>query len=78
MPRFMTDLQLFKAQKSTRRFNKNQNVFVSLLCANHIYIYFKYRGSGRYVRGIIDRFSPIVGDIKTIEIDDGFSKRIAL
>ena len=69
-------IEYFKATKKTRRFNKNQKVWISLNCANHLYINFKWRGKGRYVRGIIDKHIPTVGEIKEIEVDKIFGERI--
>lgn len=69
-------LEYFKALRGNKRFRKNQRVWLTLNCANHLYICFKWRGNGRYVRGVIDKFSSIVGEIKTIEVADKFAARI--
>lgn len=69
-------VQYFKSTKETNRFNKNQKVWVRLDCANHLMIYFKWRGKGRYVNGIIDKFDKCVGDIKIIEVENSFAKKI--
>jgi hypothetical protein len=69
-------VKMFKATRSTNRFNKNQAVWVSFDHANHLDIYFKFRGSGRYVRGVIDKSSPVVGEIKSIDVDGEFASRI--
>ena len=69
-------VQYFKAQKQTRRFKKNQKVWIELHCANHLYIWFKWRGRGRYVSGVVDKFAKCVGEIKEIEVNDDFAKRI--
>lgn len=72
----MAQVQYFKAAKQTNRFNANQKVWIRLRCANHLHIYHKWRGSGRYVTGIIDRFAPAVGELMTIDVKDDFAQRI--
>jgi hypothetical protein len=72
----MKNVEYFHAAKQTHRFNENQKVWVSLNCANHMYIYFKWRGKGRYVSGVIDRFDKSIGEIKSIDVDDAFAERI--
>ena len=44
--------------------------------ANHLEIKFNWRGSGRMVNGIVDKFASCVGEIKEMEIDKKFYKRI--
>ena len=72
------EIQYFKALKRTNRFNKNQKIWISYRWANHLNIYYKFRGKGRYVRGIIDKFSPWVGEIKTIKVTESFGNQIIL
>ena len=72
----MMEIQYFKATKQTRRFNENQKVWISWRHANHLDIYYKWRGKHRYCRGTIDRWSKPVGELKTIEVDDAFARRI--
>jgi len=69
-------VQYFKSTRRTHRFNENQKVWISLNCANHMYIWYKWRSKGRSVRGIIDKFDKAVGEIKTIDVDDDFAKRV--
>jgi hypothetical protein len=69
--------QYFIAQEKSNRFRKGQKVWIRLNCANHLVIYHKWRGIGRYVEGTIDKFSLLVGEIKTIEVDDNFAERIS-
>lgn len=79
-------IKMFKAQKQTKRFRKNQKVWVVLDCANHAYIRFKWRGSGRYVNGVIDKWNSTQkanwntaigeGGFKEIEISDDFGNRL--
>jgi hypothetical protein len=69
-------IKYFKAKKQTHRFRENQKVWIRFEYANHLDIYFKWRGCGRYVAGVIDKFHGAVGDIKQIECDDNFFKRI--
>ena len=70
------EVQYFKAQKRTHRFNENQKVWISWRHANHLNIYYRFRGKHRYVRGVIDRWSKPVGELKTIEVDEGFARRV--
>ena len=70
------EVQYFKALKQTKRFNKNQKVWIRHNYANNLEIRFKWRGKGRYVNGDIDKFAPSVGEIKTIPVDIDFAKRI--
>lgn len=72
----MKNVQYFRAVKATHRFNENQKVWIRVRYANHLYIWHKWRGSGRYVAGVIDRFAKAVGELKTIEVDDDFADRI--
>jgi len=71
------EIKYFKYTKKTRRFNKNQKVWIVEEYSNHMDIAFKWRGSGRWVKGVIDRFTKCVGEIKTIEIKDSFANFIA-
>ena len=64
----------FKAKKYTKRFNKNQIVWISQICANHLYIVFKWRGYGRYVTGIISKRN--IDNIKHMNVEDKFAQRI--
>ena len=82
----MALIKMFKAQKDTKRFRANQKVWVSHDCGNHAYIRFKWRGRGRYVNGVIAKWSeansvtwnPTIGDVgfHEIEVDDAFAERI--
>ena len=72
----MKEVQYFKAAKNTHRFNANQKVWIALNCANHMRIWFRWRGRGRYVSGVIDKWSGVVSEIKTIEVEAAFAKRI--
>ena len=84
----MAKVKLFKAQKQTKRFRKNQKVWVTADFGNHAYIRFKWRGSGRYVNGVIDKWNwtseggwnKVIGadGFKDIEVDDEFAKRIGV
>jgi len=71
------EVQYFKAQEKNNRFNKCQKVWIKLNCANHLLIYHRWRGNGRYVEGTIDKFSPLVGEIKSIDVDANFEERIS-
>lgn len=70
------DVEFFKSAKKTHRFNKNQKVWVAFNFANHLWVWFRWRGNGRYVHGTIDKFSPAVGEIKSITVDSSFAQRI--
>lgn len=77
-------VKMFKAQKQTHRFNKNQKVWVTCEFANHLYIRFKFRGKNRYVDGVIDKwatgegYNPVIGEggLKEIEVNESFFKRL--
>ena len=69
-------VKYFKSRRRTNRFNKNQKVWIEHEYANHLAIRFRWRGKGRYVSGIIDKFSSAVGELKEIEVADGFAERI--
>ena len=69
------EAEYFKAKKSTHRFRENQKVWIQHNFGNHMMIRFKWRGSGRYVTGTIDKFATCVGEIKTIEVDEDFYNR---
>lgn len=76
--RLLCAVKYFKATKNTKRFNANQKVWVTLQCANHLYIRFNYCGKGRYVNGIADKFAKYVGEIKTIEVSKDFASRLGM
>jgi hypothetical protein len=76
-------IEMFKAKKQTGRFNENQDVWVIFNYANHLDIRFKYRGKGRYVNGVIDKWNTngtklneVIGEIKSIDISEAFYKRL--
>lgn len=71
-----TEVQMFKAARKTNRWNANQRVWIRFRHANHLNVWFRFRGKGRYVSGIVDRFSPSVGSLSTIEVSDAFAARI--
>ena len=73
----MRKIQYFKAQKDTKRFRKNQKVWVCWRLNNHLEIYSKWRGSGRYTYSTIDRWdNKAVGELKEIEVTDEFYKKV--
>lgn len=81
----MKTIKYFKAQKSTKKFNKNQKVWVVLECANHLFIKSKWRGKGRMVFGYLSKwngtgksYNPIIGDkgISSMEIGEDFYNRL--
>jgi hypothetical protein len=71
------DVQYFKAKESSNRHRKGQKVWVRLNCANHLITYHKWRGRGRYVEGTIDKSSPVVGEIRTMDVAGDFAERIS-
>lgn len=68
-------IQMFKAPKQTKRFNLNQKVWITHSFANHSCIIFKYRGKGRYVRGVIDNEHLTGVNIKWVNVDYEFAER---
>jgi hypothetical protein len=52
-----TAVKMFKAQKQTKRFRKNQTVWVIADFANHAIIWHKWQGIGRYVMATIAKFA---------------------
>lgn len=71
-------IKAFRATRKTNRFNKNQRVWVVVNGANMLKIVFKYRGSGRYVNGVVDKFASCVGELTEIEVAEDFAKRLIL
>lgn len=69
-------LRFFKAQKQTKRFRKNQKVWVVHDFSNHLHIRFKWRGKGRYVIGIISKDSQVIGEMREIEVANDFGCRV--
>lgn len=43
---------------------------------NCMYVYYRYRGKGRYVTGMCNKDAKYIGEIKTIEVSDSFAARI--
>ncbi len=69
-------VQMFKAAKQTRRFRKNQKVWITWQHGNHLDIRFKWRGRGRFVHGTIDHYAPAVGLIREIDVSDSFGRQL--
>ncbi len=70
-------IEMFKAARTSKRFNANQKVFVSHRHDNHMEICFRWRGKGRWTRGTIDTFTNTsVGPIRTIDVAAGFAQFI--
>ena len=69
---------MFKAQKQTRRFNKNQRVWIVKEYGNFCIIKFRYRGRGRYVSGILNKENQTVANVtfKEIEVHEDFYNKI--
>ena len=77
-------VKYFKALKSTKRFRKNQKVWIVADWGNCLRIRFRWRGSGRYVRGIISKHdassngpNKTIGEYHypTVEVTEAFYKR---
>lgn len=68
----MKEIQYFKSMKNTHRFRKDQKVWISYNCSNHLDLRFKWRGCGRWVKGRLDKYSTCLGKIKTILVEDSF------
>ena len=78
-------IQMFKAQYDTKKFRKNQKVWVKMDMGNYIWIRFRWRGKGRYITMSMCKWAsnwngwhPVIGDngLKEIEVPDEFGKRI--
>ena len=74
-------LAVFKSTSTTNRFNKNQKVWVVFDQGNYLQIKFRWKGSGRYVNGILakwpysssNRINDIVGNtLKEVEVTEKF------
>ncbi len=77
------NVKMFKAKKDTHRFKKNQNVWIAEEYGNHAYVFFKWRGSGRFVSGVIGKWdhkgdwNSVIGDgFKTVDVEESFANRI--
>jgi hypothetical protein len=69
-------VQMFKALCQTRRFRANQNVWVREVAQNHLRIWFRWRGSGTYVQGVIERTHKAVGPLVDVEVTEEFAQQI--
>ena len=65
---------MFKAQVDTKRFRKNQRVWVTEEYGNFCQVYFKYKGRGRYVHGLLNKEDKSIGccTFKEIEVTEEF------
>lgn len=72
----MKNLEYFKTKKDTKRFRKNQKVWVSRRFGNFIEIFHKWRGNGRYVCSTLCTWNKygqnLIGEIKEILVTDSF------
>lgn len=72
----MPTLEMFKSKNRTHRFRKNQKVWIQYRYGNHSDIVFKWRGSGRYVRGKISNYDTnsfdFRYDLKEIDVTEKF------
>lgn len=74
----LTKVKMFRAQTRTRRFRKNQKVWVREEHGNHLSVWFRWKGSGRYVQGTIDKFHNTVGllPLKEFTVSNEFAQNI--
>jgi len=72
----MKTVQYFRATRKSNRFNQGQKVWIRLRFGNHFWVWYKFRGKGRKVSGMIDADNSAIGPIKTIEVSDKFAERI--
>lgn len=87
----MALVKKFKAQRDTKRYRKNQDVWIQLQSPNHLRVIHKWRGKGRYVQSYVsmwnnkqptgnpdDEVFSLIGsldNIREIEVDDSFAER---
>jgi hypothetical protein len=69
-----TKVKMFKARKQTKRFRRNQIVWVLEDFAHHAILWHKWQGKGGYVLSTIGKFNnkgwnPIIGEDGFKEID---------
>jgi muconolactone delta-isomerase len=76
----------FKAQIETKRFKKNQDIWIECQHANHISCVARWRGRGRYVAytmsiypsdtgNYVNKILGSLDNIKEVEVDIDFAKR---
>jgi hypothetical protein len=65
-------IRYFKAQQGNKRYRENQKVWVLNDFGNFLSVVHKFRGKGRLINSYIAKASPIVGEIKEIEVDSEF------
>ena len=78
MSTMLKTISYFKALKETRRFRKNQKVWIVHEYGNFCIIKFRYRGSGRYVSGILNKENQTVANatFKEITVHEDFYNKI--
>ena len=80
-------IQYFNAKKTTKRFREGQKVWVRYRYANHLEIWSKWLGRGRYTQSTLDRWdwsnkliecNEVIGEegLLEMEVDDEFGKRV--
>jgi hypothetical protein len=72
----MPIVEFFIATKESKRFKKGQKVWIRYNYGNHLDIWFRWRKKGRYIQGTIDKLSPCVGKIQSIEVNDFLANRV--
>tara|TARA_R110002050_G_scaffold29188_2_gene75392 strand:+ start:448 stop:675 length:228 start_codon:yes stop_codon:yes gene_type:complete len=72
----MKTLLMFKAEYTTKRFNENQKVWIVEDYGNFCKVYYKYRGKGRYVSGILKKENKTFAIPKYIEVTEDFYNRV--
>lgn len=68
------EIEYFEADQSPR-FKQGQKVWIESNQANHLQVFYKYRGKGRYVSGLISKGGI---NIKKMNITQQFYNRIKL
>tara|TARA_Y100000310_G_C20557018_1_gene751082 strand:- start:798 stop:1061 length:264 start_codon:yes stop_codon:yes gene_type:complete len=74
----MKKIKYFKAQNDTKRYRKNQKVWIINDFGNFFNVVSKFRGKGRLTNAMISKHSKIVGDVKEIEVDKEFWMKLYL
>lgn len=83
----MPIVQYFKAKKDTKRFRKNQKVWIRKRYANHLEVWSKWRGKGRYTQSTLDKWdwsskdinwNEVIGEegLKEMEVSQSFFNNI--
>jgi len=80
-------IQYFNAKKNTKRFKKGQKVWIRHRYANHLAIWSKWLGKGRYTHSMLDKWdwssksiewNEVIGEegLLEMEVREEFGKRV--